>query len=98
MNTKTDDSTERSERNETMTMQRIAEPRASADAPHIPERRPTTTLLTRHEGGYAAQGPGFYVWDRDAGEVIRIAEALQAGRLVGSRSARFLMIDEPDGR
>ena len=58
------------------------------------ERRPpTTTLLTRHEGGYAAQGPGFFVWDRDPGEVIRIAEALQNGRLTGSRSARFLLIE-----
>ena len=53
----------------------------------------TTTLLSRHEGGYAAQGPGFFVWDRDPGEVIRIAEALQSGRAVGSRSARFLLIE-----
>ena len=56
-------------------------------------KRPRTTLLTRHEGGYAAQGPGFFVWDRDADEVIRVAEALQAGRFVGSRSARFMMIE-----
>ena len=67
--------------------------------PTASDASPNTTLLTRHEGGYAAQGPGFFVWDRDASEVIRIAEALQAGRMVGSASARFLMIDhaEPIG-
>jgi len=58
-----------------------------------PLRRATTTLLTRHEGGYAAQGPGFYVWDRDVAEVIRVAEALQSGLFTGSRTARFLVIE-----
>jgi len=57
------------------------------------------TRLIRHQGGYAAQGPGFYVWDRDPSEVIRIAEALQTGHAVGSRTARFMVIGgaEPIG-
>ena len=62
-------------------------------ATHTLDRIPTTTLLTRHEGGFAAQGPGFFVWDRDPAEVIRVAEALQSGRLIGSRSARFMVIE-----
>lgn len=66
----------------------VARPMAEA-----PAQRATTTLLTRHEGGYAAQGPGFYVWDRDVAEVIRVAEALQAGLFNGSRTARFLVIE-----
>ncbi len=57
-----------------------------------PKRAATPTVLSRHEGGYAAQGPGFYVWDRDPSEVIRLAEALQTGRRVGSATARFMVI------
>lgn len=62
--------------------------------------RPTTrpTVLSRHEGGYAAQGPGFYVWDRDPSEVIRLAEALQTGHQIGSRTARFMVIGDVDAR
>ena len=85
---KIQETTRRSERNEANS----SHPSPDRTGDH---RTPATTLLTRHEGGYAAQGPGFFVWDRDPGEVIRIAEALQSGRLTGSRSARFLVI-EPD--
>jgi hypothetical protein len=68
---------------------------------NIPSRtstnhEPCPTLLSRHEGGYAAQGPGFYVWDRDPSEVIRIAEALLSGHAVGSRTARFMVIGKQD--
>jgi len=64
--------------------------------PSAPHDRATTTLLTRHEGGFAAQGPGFFVWDRSPAEVIRIAEALQAGRFSGSTTARFLVMEPGD--
>lgn len=67
--------------------------RAAGSPGEAAGRASTTTLLTRHEGGYAAQGPGFFVWDRDPAEVIRVAEALQAGRFAGSRTARFLVIE-----
>jgi hypothetical protein len=70
--------------------------RSTSQHPGAPVDRARATLLTRHEGGYAAQGPGFYVWDRDAAEVIRLAEALQAGRFGGPTTARFLVI-EPGG-
>ena len=69
-----------------------------APADREESRRPRTTMLTRHEGGYAAQGPGFFVWDLDPAEVIRVAENLQAGRFVGSRSARFMMIEPSEAR
>lgn len=60
-------------------------------------RRPSMpTRLSRHQGGYAAQGPGFYVWDRDPSEVIRVAEALQTGNPIGSRTARFMVIGGTD--
>jgi hypothetical protein len=40
-----------------------------------------------------AQGAGFYVWDHDAAEVIRILEALVSGRFEGSSSARFMVME-----
>ena len=74
-------------------------PRPTQDATPGLEERTTSTWLSRHQGGYAAQGPGFYVWDRNAAEVIRVAESLLAGRVVTSASARFMLIDpaEPVG-
>jgi hypothetical protein len=33
----------------------------------------------RHENGYCAEGPGFYVWDEDRREVTRIARDLARG-------------------
>jgi hypothetical protein len=73
-------------------------PADPSQAGPAPQRGASTTLLMRHEGGYAAQGPGFYVWDRDAAEVIRVAEALVAGRPIGSRSARFMMIGDGESK
>ena len=29
------------------------------------------TIVRPHEGGYVAEGPGFYVWDEDPAEVLR---------------------------
>ncbi len=53
--------------------------------------------LKPHAGGYVAEGPGFYVWDLDPGEVIRVADALRRGCFEGSQTARYLVIgaEEP---
>jgi hypothetical protein len=66
------------------------------DQPPRTRKQEVTTLLQRHEGGYAAHGPGFYVWDRDPAEVIRVAESLLEGCFTGSRTARFLLIGEEE--
>lgn len=77
---------------------RQPEKQASPVAGGAPAARPDApapTHLFRHLGGYAAQGTGFYVWDEDPAEVIRVAEALVAGRFDGSNSARYMVIETP---
>ena len=32
-----------------------------------------------HGSGFAAEGRGFYVWDEDRGEVLRVARELERG-------------------
>jgi len=45
------------------------------------------------ENGYAAEGPGFYVWDEDRSEVIRaVGELARGGRAV-PRTRRMLRIE-----
>jgi hypothetical protein len=39
----------------------------------------TTTVIRRHESGYVAEGPGFYTWDEDPEEVIRVARQIGKG-------------------
>jgi len=40
----------------------------------------TSVLPVReHEGGYLAEGPGFYIWDEDPAEVVRVARLLESG-------------------
>ncbi|MCG8592351.1 MAG: hypothetical protein MJE66_23920 [Proteobacteria bacterium] len=38
-----------------------------------------TVALRRHGEGFAAEGPGFYVWDRDPKEVCRVVRELEWG-------------------
>lgn len=40
------------------------------------ERTASPLRIERRGAGYAAWGPGFYVWDVDAGELLRDAGAL----------------------
>lgn len=57
------------------------------------EERPAVPIR-RHEGGYAAEGPGFYIWDEDLGEVFRAARQLAAGVPRVTPTRRFLVIPE----
>jgi len=49
----------------------------------------------RREGeGYAADGPGFYIWDEDLNEVLRMARELGHGSVRLTSTARFLHLRE----
>lgn len=57
--------------------------------------------IRRHDGGYVAEGPGFYIWDEDPGEVLRVARELGRGNRRPKPSARLLIVPpggeaEPD--
>jgi hypothetical protein len=49
-----------------------------------------------HQGGYALEGPGFYIWDRDFEEVQRVARELARGNLSLRPSARLLVVPPQD--
>lgn len=53
--------------------------------------------IRRAGGGYAVEGPGFYVWDEDAERVRCAARALCAGRIPQATTRRLLVV-EPEGR
>jgi len=57
--------------------------------------QPETTHLRRKGRGYCADGPGFYVWDEDPREVMRVASELRRGRLNPRPTARMLIIPPP---
>ena len=48
--------------------------------------------LRRHEGGYVAQGPGFYIWDEDPIEVARMAREYRQGNFDATPTARLLIL------
>jgi hypothetical protein len=48
---------------------------------HRDDIRRSAVNLRRQGEGYAADGPGFYVWDRYQREVLRDATELAAGRI-----------------
>lgn len=50
--------------------------------------------LRRHQGGFVAEGPGFYIWDEDPNEVLRVARDLGRGRLDAKPTARFLVVGD----
>ena len=53
--------------------------------------------VRRVEGGYVAEGPGFYVWDEDRLEVERAARELSRGSAAIPPTRRMLRIPlEPD--
>jgi hypothetical protein len=54
----------------------------------------TRVPIRRHEGGYAAEGPGFYVWDENLDEVIRAARQLERGELQITPTRRLLVVPE----
>jgi len=55
-----------------------------------------TSPIRPHQGGYALEGPGFYIWDRDFEEVRRVARELSAGKLSLRPSTRLLVVPPQD--
>jgi hypothetical protein len=45
--------------------------------------------------GFCIEGPGFYVWDEDPGEVRRVAAELAQGNLTPRPARRMLVILPP---
>ena len=45
------------------------------------------------DGGYCAEGPGFYVWDQSRREVERAAQELGAGHLPSVPTQRLLVVE-----
>jgi hypothetical protein len=56
--------------------------------------RPTAVPIRRQGTGYAANGPGFYIWDEDVNEVLRIARELERGSVNLNRTTRFMLSRE----
>ena len=51
-----------------------------------------TPRVRRCGTGYAAEGPGFFVWDRDSRAVADAAQLLQHGAVPTRTPARLLML------
>ena len=62
--------------------------------------RKTAIAIRRHEGGFVVDGPGYYIWDEDPNEVLRMARALERGGINVNTTARFLIVrnDSGEGR
>lgn len=43
-------------------------------------------------GGFALEGPGYYLWDEDPREVLRAAAELRAGRVPSQPTRRMLVL------
>ncbi len=65
------------------------------------------SIQVRPQGrGFAAEGRGFYVWDEDRGEVLRVARELERGNWgaaadrgmlrVGVRAPRLRSLADPE--
>lgn len=62
----------------------------------LPDTATMRLQIREHGGGYALEGPGFYVWDEDREEVLRAARALRRGSLRVAPSSRFLVVSTRD--
>ncbi len=51
-----------------------------------------SVAVRRHGRGFAAEGRGFYVWDEDRGEVLRVARELQRGNWGVAAPRRMLLM------
>ena len=56
--------------------------------------KPTAVPIRRQGTGYAANGPGFYIWDEDVNEVLRMARELERGSVNLNRTTRFMLARE----
>lgn len=55
-------------------------------------RRDDEIVLKRRGAGFAAEGPGYYFWDEDPGEVVRAAAELRGGGLSSWPTRRMLVL------
>jgi hypothetical protein len=53
--------------------------------------------IRRREGGYAAEGPGFYLWDEDAREVRRVMREFARGNFKVVPTSRLLRVPPGEG-
>jgi len=53
---------------------------------------PVQVPLRQHEGGFAAEGPGYYIWDEDPKRVLDAARELARGNFKLRPSKRFLVL------
>jgi len=53
--------------------------------------------IRRRDGGYCAEGPGFYVWDEDPAEVLRVARDLERGVAPRVPTQRLLIVPQTEG-
>ena len=56
--------------------------------------KPTAVSIRCQGTGYAASGPGFYIWDEDVNEVLRMARELERGSVNLNRTTRFMLARE----
>ncbi|RLA27951.1 MAG: hypothetical protein DRR15_17970 [Gammaproteobacteria bacterium] len=56
--------------------------------------KPTAVPIQRQGTGYSANGPGFYIWDEDVNEVLRMARELERGSVKLNRTTRFMLARE----
>ena len=55
----------------------------------------STAIPVRRQGsGYAANGPGFFLWDEDVNEVLRMAREFERGSVNVNRTTRFMLARE----
>lgn len=52
--------------------------------------------IRRREGGYAAEGPGFYLWDEDPREVLRVVREFARGNFKVAPTSRLLRVPPGD--
>jgi len=57
-------------------------------------RLPGTHLvpIRQQQGGFVAEGPGFYIWDEDPAEVLRVARELDRGHYSARPTTRLLVV------
>ena len=51
--------------------------------------------LLRRGGGFALEGPGYYLWDEDPREVLRAAAELVGGQMPSQPTRRMLVLTSP---
>ena len=56
--------------------------------------KPNAVPIRRQGTGYSANGPGFYIWDEDVNEVLRMARELERGSVNLNRTTRFMLARE----